>query len=74
MTWIFVLIQPTSSKNVVSPALRPTIRIAWARGSPLRWADAAAIGGVEYDYYTSCVNGCGLYCYDGCAEEWIKLA
>jgi CheY-like chemotaxis protein len=42
--------------------------------SPLEWLERGAISGVEYDYYRWCLNGCGLYCYDRRAAEWIRLA
>jgi len=43
-------------------------------GSPLEWLERGSISGVEYDYYRWCLKGCGLYCYDRRAGDWIKLA
>jgi CheY-like chemotaxis protein len=43
-------------------------------GSVLEWLERGTISGVEYDYYRWCLNGCGLYCYDRRAADWIKLA
>jgi CheY-like chemotaxis protein len=43
-------------------------------GSPLEWLERGTISGVEYDYYRWCLKGCGLYCYDRRAGDWIKLA
>lgn len=42
-------------------------------GVPLRWLERGTISGVEYDYYRWCVNGCGLFCYDRTARDWVKL-
>jgi CheY-like chemotaxis protein len=42
--------------------------------SPLEWLERRTISAVEYDYYRWCLNGCGLYCYDRRAGDWIKLA
>lgn len=41
---------------------------------PLVWAERGSLGGVEYDYYRWCVNGCGLYCLDLSRDQWVKLA
>jgi CheY-like chemotaxis protein len=51
----------------------------WPRPCPncasrLEWLERGTIGGVEYDYYHWCLNGCGLYCYDRRAADWVKLA
>ena len=43
-------------------------------GSALEWLERGTISGVEYDYYRWCLKGCGLYCYDRRAGDWIKLA
>lgn len=43
-------------------------------GATLEWLERGTIGGVEYDYYRWCLKGCGLYCYDRRAGDWIKLA
>jgi CheY-like chemotaxis protein len=40
----------------------------------LSWIERGRIAGVDYDYYRWCRNGCGLYCYDGSADRWVKLA
>ena len=43
-------------------------------GSSLDWLARVRIGDVEYDYYRWCRKGCGLYCYDRGARDWIKVA
>jgi CheY-like chemotaxis protein len=43
-------------------------------GSPLDWLERGSIGGVEYDYYRWCLQGCGLYCFDRRSKHWVKLA
>jgi CheY-like chemotaxis protein len=43
-------------------------------GSSLEWLERGTISGIEYDYYRWCRKGCGLYCYDRRAGDWIKLA
>jgi len=46
-------------------------------GVLLEWLERGTLGGVEYDYYRWCRNGCGLFCYDlthAGAVRWIKLA
>jgi CheY-like chemotaxis protein len=43
-------------------------------GSELEWLEEAMLGGVEYDYYRWCLKGCGLYCFDHRARDWVKLA
>jgi DNA-binding response OmpR family regulator len=50
------------------------VRVCPKCGSPLEWLERGTISGVEYDYYSWCRKGCGLYCYDRRAEDWIKLA
>ena len=40
----------------------------------LAWIERGRIGGVEYDYYRWCENGCGLFCYDREATKWVRLA
>jgi len=40
----------------------------------LEWLECGRIGGVTYDYYRWCPQGCGLYCFDQNAESWVKLA
>jgi hypothetical protein len=40
----------------------------------LDWVEMGSIGGVEYDYYHWCEEGCGLYCFDRTGRRWIKLA
>jgi CheY-like chemotaxis protein len=42
-------------------------------GSPLEWLERGRIGGLEYDYYRWCRQGCGLQCYDLTAGRWVKL-
>jgi CheY-like chemotaxis protein len=43
-------------------------------GNSLEWLERGTISGVEYDYYRWCLKGCGLYCYDPRAADWIQLA
>jgi DNA-binding response OmpR family regulator len=43
-------------------------------GSSLEWLERGTISGLEYDYYRWCLKGCGLFCYDCRAGDWIKLA
>jgi CheY-like chemotaxis protein len=43
-------------------------------GRPLEWIERGRIGGTEFDYYRWCGKGCGLFCYDGDARKWVKLA
>lgn len=40
----------------------------------LDWVEQGTIGGTRYDYYRWCLKGCGLYCYDATAGQWVKLA
>ena len=42
-------------------------------GSSLEWLARVGIGDAEYDYYRWCGKGCGLYCYDRRARDWIKV-
>ena len=41
--------------------------------APLDWIERATIGSIEYDYYRSCLRGCGLYCFDRTAHTWVRL-
>jgi DNA-binding response OmpR family regulator len=43
-------------------------------GTELEWLERGTIRGAEYDYYRWCLNGCGLYCFDRRAKDWIRLA
>jgi CheY-like chemotaxis protein len=43
-------------------------------GNALEWLERGTIRGVEYDYYRWCLKGCGLFCYDRRAADWIRLA
>lgn len=60
--------------EVVKRNLQQTIRACPRCGQSLEWIERGRLLGVEYDYYGWCVNGCGLYCYERQAENWIKLA
>jgi PleD family two-component response regulator len=40
----------------------------------LVWADRSVLGAIEYDYFRWCASGCGLYCFDRAAQQWLKLA
>ncbi len=42
-------------------------------GSPLEWFARTTLHNVECDFYCWCLNGCGLYCYDRAARDWIKI-
>jgi hypothetical protein len=44
-----------------------------ACGTSLEWVDRTRLCGIEYDYYSWCSNGCGLYCYERCGGTWVKL-
>ena len=43
-------------------------------GGRLDWVEQGTIGGIRYDYYRGCVKGCGLYCFDLTAGQWVRLA
>ena len=46
-------------------------------GGALEWLERGTLGGIEYDYYRWCHDGCGLFCYDLTRPgtiRWIKLA
>jgi CheY-like chemotaxis protein len=43
-------------------------------GHRLDWMERGRLAGSEYDYYRWCPKGCGLYCYDRGASQWVKLA
>jgi hypothetical protein len=43
-------------------------------GQLLEWIERNRIEQREFDYYHRCLRGCGLYCYDLGARNWIKLA
>jgi len=43
-------------------------------GRALEWIETGTIDRREYDYYRWCSRGCGLYCFDRRACEWVTLA
>ena len=40
---------------------------------PLSWLERGRIDTREFDYYQWCSRGCGLYCFDIAARNWIRL-
>ena len=78
--------RPTGTTAAAQPGKRPTLVTAQRRraasrarncpqcGATLPWIERGRIGGVEYDYYQWCRNGCGLYCFDRVASTWLRLA
>src|SRR4051812_38644067 len=63
--------------------IEKSVRLAAAQGAGPRpcpecrglldWVERGAVGGVTYDYYRWCLNGCGLYCFDRDRGKWVKL-
>lgn len=53
--------------------LAATTRACPDCSAQLEWIERGTIGGVEYDFYRWCRNGCGLYCFDRTGNRWMRL-
>ncbi len=60
----------TAADDTTTPGNRPCPTCS----KTLEWLERGTIGGCEYDYYRWCATGCGLFCYDRRADNWVKLA
>lgn len=43
-------------------------------GRRLVWKERASLNGIQYDYFSWCESGCGLYCVNVTTGQWLKLA
>lgn len=72
------LLERSSARLAQAAAIQSTVPVRERPcpncGRPLEWVMQDAIGGVTYDYYRWCLEGCGLYCFDCDRSKWIKLA
>ena len=41
--------------------------------SPLGWHGTQTVGGIEFDYFTSCEKGCGQYYFDHQRRRFMRL-
>jgi len=57
-----------------SPADDTGRRLCPACGCSLEWVERGTIGGISFDYFRWCLEGCGLYCFDRSRSKWVKLA
>jgi hypothetical protein len=60
--------------DIAAPPAASSSRTCPQCEKPLDWLERRPLNGVQYDYYRWCERGCGLYCYDLNASNWIKLA
>ena len=58
----------------LAAALESADRACPACGQMLLWIERGRLGGVDYDYYRWCGQGCGLFAFDRAAAKWLKLA
>jgi CheY-like chemotaxis protein len=58
----------------VDPSVDDRSRLCPNCSAVLEWVERGTVGPACYDYYRWCSSGCGLFCYNRDARQWIKLA